>query len=198
MRSLLSSQLRARGWSANRFLWLFPEPPVWLISVVMTVIIVGLVVVAMFIFRGESPGRISEEAILAQRASVEQAGLLLPEPYLAKRAFQVEEFEDEGSHYYIELDDGGVLFLSGQYLYEYEPVFRRDRLERPRSFPCTRFSLRRHQEDGHLVDIRCEGPAWSLKFLRPLIRWMISRMKDIPKIKPLFGTNPTMNSKPSA
>jgi hypothetical protein len=133
----------------------------------MTVIIVGLVVVAMFIFRGESPGRISEEAIFAQRASFEQAGLLLPEPYLAKRAFQMEEFEDEGSHYYIELDDGGVLFLSGQYLYEYEPVFRRDRLERPRSFPCTRFSLRRHKEDGHLVDIRCEGPALEPEILAP-------------------------------
>lgn len=133
----------------------------------MTVIVVGLVVVVMFIFRGESPGGISEEAILAQRASLEQAGLLLPEPYLAKRAFQVEEFEDEGSHYYIELHDGGVLFLPGQYLYEYEPVFRRDRLERPRSFPCTGFSLRRHKEDGHLVDIRCEGPALEPEILAP-------------------------------
>jgi hypothetical protein len=116
---------------------------------------------------GSLLGRISEEAILAERASLEQAGLLLPEPYLAKRAFQVEELEDEGSHDYIELDDGGVLFLSGQYLYEYEPVFRRDRLERPRRFPCTRFSLRRHKEAGHLVDIRCEGPALEPEILVP-------------------------------
>jgi hypothetical protein len=37
--------------------------------------------------------------------------------YEALDAIAVEEFEDEGLHYYLLLDDGRTLFLSGQYLY---------------------------------------------------------------------------------
>jgi hypothetical protein len=33
-------------------------------------------------------------------------------------AIAVEEFEDEGLHFYLLLDDGRTLFLSGQYLYD--------------------------------------------------------------------------------
>jgi hypothetical protein len=33
-------------------------------------------------------------------------------------AIEVEEFEDEGLSYYLLLDDGHTLFVSGQYLYD--------------------------------------------------------------------------------
>jgi hypothetical protein len=38
--------------------------------------------------------------------------------YTIRDAVAVEEQEDEGLHYYLLLDDGRTLFLSGQYLYE--------------------------------------------------------------------------------
>lgn len=75
----------------------------------------------------------------------------MSEAYRVKRAFQVEEFEDEGSHYYIELDDRRVLFLSGQYLYDY------DSEDPPRAFPCTEFVVRRHRTKGYVVDISLSG-----------------------------------------
>jgi len=62
--------------------------------------------------------------------------------------------EDEGLHYYLELDDGRVLFLSGQYLYDYEPDAE---LARPRKFPCTEFTVRRHKDEGWVADIVCGG-----------------------------------------
>ena len=49
----------------------------------------------------------------------------------------MEELEDEGVSYFLELDDGAVLFLSGQYLDEDESPF-----------PCTEFIVRRLPADG--------------------------------------------------
>ena len=43
----------------------------------------------------------------------EGQGLLLTEEYQATRAFQLDEWEDEGSHYFVELRDGSVLYLNG-------------------------------------------------------------------------------------
>jgi hypothetical protein len=48
------------------------------------------------------------------------AGVATLTTYEATDALRVEEFEDEGSQYYLKLADGRVLFLAGQYLYEYE------------------------------------------------------------------------------
>ncbi|HYO76001.1 MAG TPA: hypothetical protein VE010_06015 [Thermoanaerobaculia bacterium] len=80
--------------------------------------------------------------------------LLVADHFTARRAFHVEEFEDEGSHYFIELTDGEVLFLSGQYLYDYEP----ERSDAPeRRFPCSDFTVRRHRDERYVVDIICRG-----------------------------------------
>ena len=46
-------------------------------------------------------------------ARLESQGLLLRQRFRANRAFGVDELEDEGSHYVIELEDRSVLFLSG-------------------------------------------------------------------------------------
>jgi hypothetical protein len=78
--------------------------------------------------------------------------LLLSSSYRADRAFRVDECNGEGPHYFLELEDGGVLHLSGSYLYDYEPG-----VGSPRHFPCTRFTVRRHAGLGHVVDIVCSG-----------------------------------------
>jgi hypothetical protein len=77
--------------------------------------------------------------------------------FRAQRAFQVEEFEDEGSHYFIELEDKSVLYLNGQYLYEYEEIDDDPELNQPRRFPCTEFAIRRHKKDGYAIEILCGG-----------------------------------------
>ncbi len=78
--------------------------------------------------------------------------LLVSSSFSADRAFRVEECNGEGPHYFLELEDGGILHLSGNYLYDYEPGDAS-----PRHFPCTRFTVRRHADLGHVVDIVCSG-----------------------------------------
>ena len=87
---------------------------------------------------------------------LEQEGLLSSTEFRATRAFQVEEFHDEGSNYFLELRDGSVLFLSGHYFHEHEPLEFDDRIVQQREFPCTEFVVRR-RDDGGVVDIQCRG-----------------------------------------
>jgi hypothetical protein len=83
---------------------------------------------------------------------LEQRRLLVSGNFCADRAFRVEECNGEGPHYFLELEDGGILHLSGNYLYDYEPGNAS-----ARHFPCTRFTVRRHVDLGHVVDIVCGG-----------------------------------------
>jgi len=98
---------------------------------------------------------------------LEAKGLLLTESFQARRAFQVEEFEDEGSHYFIELDDGSVLYLSGQYLCDFEAIDDDPELNQPRQFPCTSFTLIRHKEAGFVMDILCSGEVLEPESIAP-------------------------------
>ena len=82
--------------------------------------------------------------------------------FSADRAFRVAECNEEGPHYFLELENGGILHLSSNYLYDYEPGNGH-----PRLFPCTRFTVRRHAELGHLVDILCSGLIIEPEFEAP-------------------------------
>jgi hypothetical protein len=88
---------------------------------------------------------------------MEKQGLLIHEKFEARRAFQVEEFEDEGCQYFVELKNGSVLFLCGQYLYDHEPMGDAPRPKQPRKFPCTEFAVLRDKRDGLIADIVCGG-----------------------------------------
>src|SRR4029079_8096775 len=86
-----------------------------LIGIVLAAVLIGVGLVTLVVFNlghRYKPGPTIEE--------LETKGLLVSTDYKAKRAFEVEEFEDEGLHYFIELANGGVLYLNGQYLYEYQ------------------------------------------------------------------------------
>jgi len=83
---------------------------------------------------------------------LDEQGLLVAEQFRAMRALEVDEFEDEGLSYFLELESGGILFLSGPYLYDYAT-----RIDRSRAFPSTEFTVRRHKQKGHVVDIVCGG-----------------------------------------
>ena len=147
---------------------LLPNAPVWLLSAVSLSLFFGLVVVALVLFN--SPGgwrrkKIDPEIVAKE---LQAQNLLTVESFKARRAFQVEEFEDEGAHYFLELEDGSVLFLSGQYLYEYEPVEKRHELVQPRRFPNTEFAIRRHTVKRYVVDILCSGSVIEPEVMAPV------------------------------
>ncbi len=108
-----------------------------------------------------------EQSLEMHIQELEQQGLLESISYQARRAFQVEEFEDEGSHYYIELENGSVLFLSGQYLYEYEPGDNNKKFSQPRYFPCTEFTVLRRLPDRHVIDLLRQGKVLEPELLAP-------------------------------
>jgi hypothetical protein len=83
---------------------------------------------------------------------LEARNLLVSTSFRADRAFRVGEFGEAGPHYFLELEDGSILHLSGNYLYDYEPIDGA-----PRHFPCTEFTVRRHTELGYVVDLICGG-----------------------------------------
>ena len=123
-----------------------------LIGIVLAAVLIGVGLVTLVVFnlgRRYKPGPTIEE--------LEAKGLLVSTDFKAKRAFEVEEFEDEGLHYFIELVDGGVLYLNGQYLYEYQAAPEGSPVDPAANFPNTEFTVRRHRMENHVLDILCRG-----------------------------------------
>jgi hypothetical protein len=65
------------------------------------------------------------------------------------------------------LENGSVLFLSGQYLYDYQPIDGDPEYNRPRLFPCTEFTVRRHIGKGYVFAIICRGEVFEPELLAP-------------------------------
>lgn len=116
---------------------------------IFTYLSVLIVVIAVMLNYPRLPRR----AIVNDFADeLEAQGLLVSSSFRADRAFRVDEFDKEGPHYFLELEDGGILHLCGPYLYAYEPLEGSRR-----HFPCTEFTVRRHAEVGYVVDLLCGG-----------------------------------------
>jgi len=85
----------------------------------------------------------------------EEHGLIASTDFHARRLFEVDPVEpDFGPYYFFELESGEVLFLNGQYMWEY---FGDPDAGEPQRFPCTEFTMRRHQEKGYVIDMDCRG-----------------------------------------
>jgi len=84
-----------------------------------------------------------------------ESGVAEMTTYEATRAIRVDEFEDEGIGFYLDLGGGQALFLQGQYLYEDDEAKR---------FPCARFTITRTSRSHLLLDLTCTGeylpPVW--------------------------------------
>jgi hypothetical protein len=129
-------------------------PPI-LVGIGEGIVFLLLLVTALILFNGPHTGiGKSEEARIQE---LEEKGLLVSTDFNAVRAFQVEEYNDEGLHYFIELTDQSVLYLTGDYLYDYAAIDDGDEYSEPQTFPCTHFTIRRHRKDGFVVDILCRG-----------------------------------------
>ncbi len=118
--------------------------------VLFTYLSVLIVVIAVML----NYPRLSRQVMVNDFADkLEFQNLLQSTRFVADRAFRVDEFADEGPHYFLELEnEGGILHLSGTYLYHYEPIDGS-----PRNFPCTHFTVRRHAQLGYVVDLICGG-----------------------------------------
>ena len=92
----------------------------------------------------------TEEYVLRLR----DADLLVGTDYRATRAFTIAPFEDVGYRFILELDNGSVLNLCGQYL---EDFYDADGTEAWERFPCTEFTILRHRTEGGVIDIECHG-----------------------------------------
>lgn len=138
---------------------LYPESesPWWATPAIIAALYVSLFL-SMFLFNrsGYRPN-LRRMSLTEQIADLDARGLLQRQSFRALRAFAVEEFEDEGSHYYIELTDGKVLYLNGQYLYDFEPISDDPELNQPRLFPCSEFEILRHKDAGYVIDIIRSG-----------------------------------------
>ena len=159
----------------------FDRAPPWLVGLGIAAFMIGMVALSAWLFnrRGAVPlGRTTaEERIRA----LEEAGHLDSVAFRATRAFGVEESEDEGLHYFLELADGRVLFLSGQYLYDYEPISDDPDGNQPRSFPCTEFTVRRHKAERYVLDILRGGAVLEPEVIAPPFSRHAWRAKRVPE-----------------
>jgi hypothetical protein len=129
----------------------------WRAGIVMCVGLVSFLTLAMVLFNHRGLELLRFRSAEEHIRVLEAAGELVDVAFTARRAFAVAELGDEGSHYFIELDDGRVLYLSGQYLYDYEPISDDPEVAQPRRFPCSAFTVRRLKHEGYVVDIICVG-----------------------------------------
>jgi hypothetical protein len=92
------------------------------------------------------------------RPDYEKLGLLITEEFSVRRTFEVAEFEDEGLHFFLELNDGRVLFMNGQYLYDYQEIADDEENNQKASFPCAHFRVRRHKSEHWVHSIETLSP----------------------------------------
>jgi hypothetical protein len=126
---------------------LMEKGPLWAVVPIILTVMFGSIFLSLLVFNRGVP-----DAGNAWKLDLEKQGLLVSTSFQIIRSLQVEELEDEGSHYFLQLTDNRVLFLSGQYLYDYEPLD-----DIPRTFPSSAFTVRRHKDEGFAVDIICQG-----------------------------------------
>lgn len=139
------------------------KTPSLLVGFILVLIYVVFFVVIAAVFnlaRGKpSPG--------PDVAALDAQGLVTSAEYRALRAFAVEEFEDEGGHYFVELADGGVLYLNGQYLDDHD-MEAAARENRPcLGFPNRDFTVLRHRTEGQVLDIVCRGESFKPELILP-------------------------------
>lgn len=117
----------------------------------MVVAIIAGVVMISAIFPRKVPPQPTVEELKTQ-------GMVETTDYSATRAIMVEEFDDEGLFYLVDVGEGRTLCLAGQELYDFEPLDGEvDGEDLPRRFPNTRFSVLRHREQEYILDLLCHG-----------------------------------------
>jgi hypothetical protein len=155
------------------------KAPSWLVGFGIAIVMVALMVLALWLFNPKWSDPFGRRTAEEHKRVLEELGLLESTTFHATRAFGVEELEDEGLHFFLELADGRVLFLSGQYLYDYEP--NPDTGTARRLFPCTDFTVRRHKKEGYVVEILCGGTVLEPEVMAPSFGEEVWRRNRVPE-----------------
>ena len=140
----------------------------------------GFIVAAFLLFNRRRPSLLGHQSSADTLAGLRDRGLVVSDEFRAQRAFHVAEYDDEGPHYFLELANGGVLYLSGQYLYDFEPIADDPDLNQPRQFPCTHFVTHRHRTERYVVELQCIGPAFAPECSCPPFSRRAYRSGQIP------------------
>lgn len=130
-------------------------------TVVMAISGILLLMIASKLFF-ELPARLLDRGQYPTEEALRKAGQLYSRAYSITRAMEVEEQEDEGPTFILALEPGGTLFLSGQYLYDYQQLEEDGEMRQPGKFPCTHFTLWRRKFYDYVTSIECRG-----EFLAP-------------------------------
>ena len=146
--------------------------------VIFAVVLILFAAVAFNVSWGK-PGEFKSEAEYTQE--LEDKGLLVSTDYTAVRAFEVWADEDEGSHYFIELEDKSILYLNDGCLYGYG-LIEDGEDEQPRSFPCTGFTVRRHRDEGYVVDVICRGSLLEAESMEPEFLLTLESLRKMPDV----------------
>ena len=159
----------------------FDRAPSWMVGSGMVLFMLTLVALSLWLFNPKGSDPFGRKTADEQIRELAQLGLLESTAFRATRAFGVEEFEDEGLHYFLELADRRGLFLSGQYLYDYEPISDDPEVNQPRSFPCTEFTVRRHTKEGYVVDLLCDGTVLEPEVIAPPFGKKVWQANRVPE-----------------
>jgi hypothetical protein len=108
-------------------------------------LVVGVVAGVWVYFRAQRAER-RVKAAATFRAELAD-GVVEVTRYRAVEAISVAEAEDEGLSFFLRLQDGEVVFISGQYLYEFEGT----------AFPSTLFEVTRTPTSRIMLDFRPLG-----------------------------------------
>jgi hypothetical protein len=148
-------------------LQLFDHVPGWAVPPLFAGLLLGLAALAQWLFGGRWADAFGALAPEERARRLEEQGRLESTTFHVTRAFGVVEGGDEDVHYFLEIDDGRVLFLDGPSVADYEPFDDGAALPRPRRFPCTEVTLCRHKDGGALVHVRCAGSVVEPEMLPP-------------------------------
>ena len=88
----------------------------------------------------------------------------------ATGAAEVEEIEDFGLNFFLDLGESKLLFLTGQYLYDVAYEIGKDEVERPGRFPNAKFDIVRAPHGRQLLGVDCLGEP-----LRPSKRYRVPK-----------------------
>ncbi len=136
--------------------WSGDKDPAWP-WVIFSVGIVPLLILAAYVLFNLGVPRPWNPTPEDVARKLNEQGLLTKETLYATRALQViDDYDNEGPSYLLELIDGGVLFLSGYYLYRIATHRKHMGI-----FPCTEFTLQRDKQTGQVVNIVCSGTPLS-------------------------------------
>lgn len=135
---------------------LLASPVLPLAAVLPAAMMAGVTVSLASYVRVQRRERLAVRQMAEEAAREVAAGHVRSTTYTITDAVAVEEAEDEGLSYYLLLDDGRTLFLSGQYLYQ--PV--------EGGFPWTSFEIVRTPLRRGILRVVQRGPGLSPSWTR--------------------------------